>query len=359
MTNPRLENKSLDEQMPAEVELQSIGMSFTLGAGKNLSRTWQQELRTESESRFRSSVTRDSLEISFSPPILIDAQWPAMNMQLGGIKRVFSNGETTASVASIRGVAEGVVDFSGEAQKQICGLLISALIGTEMAKLAYNPMQDPKIVATLETLGDHFRRQPKQGVSDVEFRDFGSPHIDIKLAMKADFRHIEKGAGLSVRRGTTIDVLIVGHGNLATILASRTTAEKAAATNIDYVTISSDGLLVVVNDKPVAYLDALRINRGGTVTLEKCRLEGAVGQAEGMESLIRTVASAMQWPSDGRNQDAGRTMATNSSDMIAQIIPDIVRSQIEKTLTDGVKKLLVANRNVVPEIDLVEIMGTG
>ena len=356
MTNPKLENKSLDEQMPAEVELQSIGLSFTLGAGKNLSRTWQRELRTESESRFRSSVTRDSLEISFSPPILIDAQWPAMNMQLGGIKRVFSNGETTAALGSIRGVAEGLVDFSEDAKKEICALLISGLTGTDMARLAYNPMQDPKIVSTLETLAEHFRRQPKQGVSEIEFRDFGSPNIDIQLTMKTDFQHIEKGAGLSVRRGTTIDMLIVGHGNLATILASRTNAERAAATNIDYVTISSDGLLVVVNDKPVAYLDRLRIDLGGAVTLEKCRLEGAVGQAEGMESLIRTIASTLQWPASEPNRETGRTMAMNSTDMIAKIIPDIVRSQIEKTLTDGVKKLLHTYRNVLPELDLVEIM---
>lgn len=358
MTNPKLDDKSMDERMPAEVELQSIGMSFTLGAGKNLSRTWDRELRTESESRFRSSVTRDSLEINFSPPILIDAQWPAMNMQLGGIKRVFSTGETTASLGSIHGVTEGLIDFSESAQKEICALIISGIQGTTMAQLAYNPMQDPHIVSTLESIADNFRRQPQQGVSEIAYRDFGNPRIDVSLVLKTDFKHIEKGTGLTVRRGTTIDVQIAGDGNLATIMAAHSTAERATATNVKSVTITSDGLLVVVNEKPVAYLDCLRIDHGGAVTLEKLRLEGAVGQAEGMESLIRVIAAVREWTTSNASAETGRTMAMNSEDMLAKVVPDIVRNQIEKTLTDGVKKILQANRNVVPEIDVAKIMGT-
>jgi hypothetical protein len=358
MTNPKREEVSMDERMPAEVELRGIGLSFTLGAGKNLSRTWQRELRTESESRFRSAVTRDALEISFSPPILIDALWPAMNMQLGGIKREFSSGETKVFLASIRGVAEGLVDFSEDAKKEIASLVNSAVSGTAMERRGYNPMQDPQIVSTLENLADHFRQQPSQGVSNIEYRDFGSPKIDIQLCLETDFRHIEKNAGLSVRQGTTIDVLISGHGNLATMMASRTTAEKAAATNIDSVTISSDGLLVVVNDKPIAYLDRLRMDRGGVVTLEKMRLEGVAGQAEGMESVVRMVASAMNWVSGGAPIDGAMKMGANSRDVLATFVPDAVRVEIEKTLTQGVKEILLANRNAVPELDLVEIMGT-
>jgi len=358
MTNPKRDEVSMDDRLPAEVELRGIGLSFTLAAGKNLSRTWDRELRTESESRFRSAVTREALEINFSPPILIDAQWPAMNMQLGGIKREFATGETQVFLGSIHGVAEGLIDFSEKAKTEIGALIVAGVTGTAMERRGYNPMQDPRIVATLETLADHFRRQPKQGVSEIEFRDFGSPQIEVNLAMKKEFRHIEKSAGLLVRQGTTIDMIIAGRGNLANMIASRTVAERAAATNVDSVTISSNGLLVVVNDKPVAYLDRLRIDRGGAVTLEKMRLEGAVGQAEGMESVVRMVASAMKWVSGGTPVDASLTMGTNSRDILASFVPDAVREQIEKTLTQGVKQILVANRNVVPELDLVEIMGT-
>lgn len=358
MTNPKQDDVSMDDRFPAEVELRGIGLSFTLGAGKNLSRTWDRELRTESESRFRSAVTREALEITFRPPILIDAQWPAMNMQLGEIKREFATGETKVFLGSIHGVTEGLIDFSDSAKKEIGALINTAVSGTAMERRGYNPMQDPHIVATLETLADHFRRQPSQGVSDIEFSDFGSPQIEVNLVMKTDFRHIEKNAGLEVRQGTKIELLIAGHGNLAKMIASRTFAERAAATKIDTVTISSDGLLVVVNNKPVACLDRLRIDRGGAVTLEKMRLEGVVGQAEGMESVIRMVASAMKWVSSGASNDASMTMGTNSHDVLASFVPDVVRDQVEKTLTQGVKEILLANRNVVPELDLVEIMGT-
>jgi hypothetical protein len=355
MTNPKREEISMDDRMPAEVELRGIGLSFTLGAGKNLSRTWQRELRTESESRFRASVTRDSLEMTFSPPILIDAQWPAMNMQLGGVKRVFSTGQTTVFLGSIHGVAEGLVDFSEDAKKEINALITSGVSGTAMAQLGYNPMQDAQIISTLEAVTEHFRRQPKQGTSDVEYSDFGRVQIHAHLALKTDFRHVEKSAGLLVRRGTTIDVVISGRGNMATLLRTRTNAERAAAAEIESVTISSDGLLVILNEKPIAYLDRIRIDRGGTVTLEKVRLEGIAGEAEGMESLLRTVASAIEWTTSGTSVDAGTTVAANSRDALAIVVPEIVRGEIEKTLTEGTKQLLRGHRAVIPEVDLEEV----
>lgn len=355
MTSPKLDDISMDDRMPAEVELRGIGLSFTLGAGKNLSRTWQRELRTESESRFRSSVTRDSLEISFQPPILIDAQWPAMNMQLGGVKRVFSTGQTTVFLGSIHGVAEGLVDFSEDAKKEITALINSGVNGTAMAQLGYNPMQDAHIIATLEAVTDHFRRQPSKGKSDIEYSDFGRLQIHAHLAMKTDFRHVEKSAGLLVRRGTTIDVTMSGRGNMATLIATRTNAERAHAAEIESVTISSDGLLVILNEKPIAFLDQMRIDRGGAVTLEKIRLEGVVGEAAGIESLLRTIASTMNWATSGSSMDASTAMARNSRDALATVVPEIVRSEIEKTLTEGTKQLLRVHRAVIPEVDLEEV----
>ena len=300
-------------------------------------------------------MTRDSLEIGFSPPILIDAQWPAMNMQLGGVKRDFSTGQTTAFLGSIHGVAEGLIDFSNDAKKEVCALITSGVTGTAMEQTGYNPMQDAHIVSTLETLANHFRQEPQKSPSEVEYSDFGAPRVDMNMVMKTDFRHIEKNAGLAVRSGTTIDVSILGHGNLATMMASRTTAEKVNAAKIDSVTIASDGILVIVSDKPIAYLDRMRIDRGGAVTLEKLRLEGAAGEVAGIETLIRVMASAIQWTASGATLDDGMTMAMNSRDTQANVIPEVVRTQIEKTLTDGVKQLLKANRTVVPEVDIEEV----
>ena len=355
MTNPRRDEVSMDDRLPPEVELRGIGMSFTLGAGKNLSRTWQRELRTESESRFRSSVTRDSLEVNFSPPILIDAQWPAMNMQLGGVKHVFSTGQTTAFLGAIHGVTEGLIDFSEDAKKEVCALIRSGMQGTAMEQLGYNPMQDARIVSTLETLANNFNRQPKSGTSDIEYSDFGRLQIDVHLALKTDYRYVEKNAGLTVRQGTTIDVTIGGRGNMATLITTKTNAERADAAQIESVTIVSDGILVIVNEKPIAYLDRMRIDRGGAVTLEKLRLEGIVGQVEGMEALLRMATVALKWAESGASLEAGLAMAANSREALPTFVPDVVRTQIEKTLTEGTKKLLLANRSVIPEVDLEKV----
>jgi len=201
----------------------------------------------------------------------------------------------------------------------------------------------------------HFRQQPKQGTSDVEYSDFGRLQIDVHLAMKSDFRHVEKNAGLVVRQGTTIDVTIAGRGNMATLIATKTNAERADAAQVESVTIASDGLSVIVNDKSIAYLDRIRIDRGGAVAIEKLRLEGVVGQAEGMESLLRMATVALQWAASGASLEAGITMAANSREALPTLVPDVVRTQIEKTLTEGTKKLLQANRAVIPEVDLEKV----
>jgi hypothetical protein len=114
-------------------------------------------------------------------------------------------------------------------------------------------------------------------------------------------------------------------------------------------------MLVIVNEKPIAYLDRMRISRGGAVTLEKLRLEGAAGEAAGIETLIRAVAAAIYSSAGGANLDDGMTMAMNSPEAVAKVIPDIVRGQIEKTLTDGVKQILRANRSAIPEVDIEDV----
>jgi hypothetical protein len=353
MTNPVCDGVSIDDRVPTEVELGAIGLSFTLGAGKNLSRNWQRELRTESESRIRASVSREKLEIGFNPPLLIDAQWPAMNMQIGGVTLDFATSRTMVSIGSIHGVTEGLIDFSEDAKKEIGALITSGIAGTAMAQPGYNPMKDPCIISTLELIADNFRRQPSSGPGEVKTSDFGDPRIDVRLTTTGDQTFVEEGAGLSVPKGTVIEVSITGRGNLATIMASETTADKVTAAKIESLTITSNGIAVVVKEKSVAFLDRMRIDRGGAVTLESMRLEGVLGEAAGLESLIRVIAAALDLKSSGGRTDEHSTIVANS---LAKIVPGIVREKIEATLTSSVRQLVHANRSAIPEVDLGEIL---
>jgi len=88
--------------------------------------------------------------------------------------------------------------------------------------------------------------------------------------------------------------------------------------------------------------------------VEQLRLEGVLGEAAGMESVIRRVASAMQWVSGGASIDSAMTMATQSAHTLPKIVPEAVRIQIEKTMTEAVRQMLRTHRNVIPEVDLEE-----
>lgn len=355
MTNPRRDGASMVDRMPAEVTLQAIGLSFSLPAGKNLSQTWQRELRTQMESRLSVRVSRERLEMSFNPAILIDAQWPAMNMELGGASIEFSTAKISATLGSIYGVTEGLVDLSQTAKKEVCALIATGIAGTSMARPGYDPLTDRKIISTLEAIADNFRRLPSSGQTDVTTGDFGNPRINMTLAMAKKFEHLEDGAGLSIPEGTVIDIGILGQGNLASIAATRNLQDQAMAAKVNAVTMSSKGILVVVKDKPIAYLDQLRIARGGPVKLEKMRLAGIAGEVEGMESLFRVIGIAIATTQSGASIDSAIAIAARSPAAEAHVIPDLVRGKIEATLTRGVQQIIRAHKQTIPEMDLEEV----
>src|SRR5262245_38977552 len=136
---PDSTNKSLAESLPPWVEFREMALSFTLPKGKDLSRNANRALRTEFDSCICLRVQPDSLEITCTPPLLIDAQWPAKNLQFNGAAIRFAGALVEVFVCSIHGVGEGFVDVTAIAEKEIRDLLNTAIADTAMSRGGYDP----------------------------------------------------------------------------------------------------------------------------------------------------------------------------------------------------------------------------
>ena len=348
--------KELLGQLPPVVELRDIGLSFTLPRGKNLSRTWVRELRTELASRVRLRIAEDRLTLRCDPPIVVDALWPGKNMLFGGADVRFADARIEAWVSPIDGPGEGLLDFTEEAKKQIVELIATGLRGTKMASPGYDPMQDETALATLEAIADNFRKAPSSGSSDVSIADLGDPAAEATLALREPFVHEEGGTGLSVAPGGAIHVQIKGSGNLATIAAGTSNAERVRAANLQSITITSEALTVIHGGSPLVELLGIRVDRGGCVTLARMRLRGTLEEVSGLESLVRVVAGAVRFAGCDVPLDAGLALAVADPAAEAAVVPGLVKGKIEEVLADGVRRLVHEHAEVIPGLDLRDVL---
>ncbi|TKD06440.1 hypothetical protein E8A74_19680 [Polyangium fumosum] len=343
-------------QLPPGVELRDIGLSFTLPRGKNLSRTWTRALRTELASRVRLRIAQDRLTLRCDPPIVVDALWPAKNMLFGGADVHFSDARVEAWVSSIDGPGEGLLDFTGEAKKQIVEIFAAGLRGTKMAVPGYDPMQDETALATLEAIADNFRSAPSSGKSDVSIADLGDPAVEATLVLRAPFVHEQNGTGLSASAGGAIHVQIKGSGNVATIAAGASNAERVRAANLQSITITSEALSVVQSGSPLVELGCIRIDRGGAVTLSQLRLRGTLEEVAGLESLVRVVAGVVRFAGGEVALDAGLALAVQDPASEATLVPGLVRGKIEEVLAEGVRRLVHEHAEAIPGLDLRDVL---
>ncbi len=356
MGDPTTKGPALLGQLPGDVEVREIGLSFTLPRGKNLSRTWSRELRTQLESRVGLRIAPDRLMLRCDPPIVIDALWPAKNMLFGGADVRFEDARIEAWISAVDGPGEGLVDFTEKAKAEIVALIAAGLAGTKMARPGYDLLADEAALATLEAIADNFRKAPSSGSSDVSIGDFDDPAAEATFVLRVPFVHEQNGTGISVPAGGALHVRIAGTGNLACIAASGSTAARVRAANLQSITITSDVLTILHGGSPVVELCCIRIDRGGAVTLSRMRLRGSLEEVSGLESLVRVVAGAVRFAGREVPLDAGIPLAAAAPESQAEIVPGLVRAKIEAALADGVRRLVHEHAEAVPGLDLRDVL---
>lgn len=357
----RKDGESVDAQVPEQVSLQQLAVSFTLPAGKTLAGSWAHEVRTSSPTQVTLSVGRDGVTVNASPGIFIDAQWPAQNMRVHGAGRNFAQARTWADVFTVRGMGEGFVDLTGRARTEITGLIDRGIAGTKMAEKGYDPFKDEQVMQTLGAIKANFESLPDAGGGGeaVGAAELTRPSLSATLKMQSGFSQESGGAGVTIPAGGQFSADVVGAGNLAALLAARTPGQAAQAVPISAIHLRSDAIELTKGGDPVAKLEAIEIARGGQVTLQRFTLLGSGRTAAGFETLVRLLVGAAQAAQHGAPPALGVGLAAQRGDLEPRFVQGLSRELIEQGLTDAVRTLVTENRNAIPGLDLAAALGIG
>ncbi|MCA9516453.1 MAG: hypothetical protein KC635_16045 [Myxococcales bacterium] len=350
---------SVDESTPSQVRLENLSVSGRIPAGKTLQGSWQYSIRTMYATTVTISVSRNELRVTTSPTLDIDAQWPAQNMSIWSAGVNFGTGAPFANVHLIRGLGEGFIDMTDRARGSITGMLSGAIAGTAMARPGYDPFSDRDIMGTLARIKTNFENLPDAGGGggDVTAADASVTALSATLRMQAPFAQMQDGVGVSIPSGAAITANAQGAANLPRLQGARSAGEAAQAATIQSLGLSSDGITLEKDGKPIARLESLTLHRGGQVTLDRFTLLGSGATAAGFESLIRLIAAAAGAAQHGAPPELGVGIAAQRGDLDPQFVRGLSKSMVEEGLTKAARDMVTQNRNAIPGVDLAAALG--
>ncbi len=323
--------------LPSGLDLQSAGLSFRLPGGVALTADWNQ-LQTTAPTSVWITLTASSLTASFSPPLEVDAQWPASNVAWSGFTWDFAS----ASLTRV-GVESTQLGFSvtGTVRDAVAAFVQGIVTGSPLARPHYDPRTDTDLSGTLASLQEGFladQTQPAGDLTPAQVDGFGL-HATLQATTPftsgTDEGRVTLGAGATLG----LDARVVGTG--ATVLAS--------APSISSLHVTSSDLVVSAGGKPVARLRSLRIDRGGAVDVTDFEPLGTMAELGAGESLLRLFVAVVALQGGDR-----RALGAN---LQPELINGLTEAQLEQNLTAAVIALIHANHAAIPGLDLRTVLG--
>lgn len=324
------------DALPEDIDLQRAGISFQLPGPVDLTDDWNQ-LGTTAPTRTWVDVTRRELRVSFSPPLLLDAQWPLSNVAISGFTWDFVAGRMKKVDVSDTQFA---IPISGRVEGAIRTLAMGLVSGTPLGRPGYDPMTDPDVDGTLRKVQGNFRGTGSK--KPIRPEQVGGFALSATAQVK---RAIQVGAGggsLSIPAGGILEMSASVDGNGATI--------GKGVPNVQSLHLSSSGITLQRDGKPVALLRALSIARGGTVDVTDFEPLGTLATVGAGESLIRLlgVFAALQ---------GGDPRLAGNGDISPRATNRMAEEQMERGFTEVVQKLVREHHDVIPGVDLRTLLG--
>jgi hypothetical protein len=345
-----LRRDPIGPQIPAQVTPVAAGVSFDLPGGKELTGAWN-DLSTVNPTTVTLTVRTTGIDLSFSPALCIDAQWPVSDMDWSGLHYDF----VTASVTSIDLVSTQDAAFSGgqgTARSDITTFFVGLLAGSNMATAGYDPLADPDLPGTLARIRANFTAMPSSGgevgaadVSHVSLFGDATVHGPVSAGAGDGSVSIDGAVHVSAElRGTGAD------------LAQGATAGRSP--QIERLTLSGSSIIVHSGTDEVARLDTIVVAFGGQVSIERMTLLGRAAEMAGAESGVRLLGLLLVL-GEGTSSDRLALAGRDLPDLNAQLVPGISRALIEQALSRAVVQFIRQNSGLLPGLDLTEIFGTG
>jgi hypothetical protein len=320
--------------LPSGVDLKGASLSFDLPGDKALSSSTKVDVVTTDSTTVTLAVTASSLQVSFSPPILIKPLL-LQNMQWSGLNYNFATASTSVALTG------GMTSPESQARQTISESFLQLISGTPLAAPGYNPINDADLAGTLRQIKTNFDKTPSKGGEGVKAADVTNLVVAADVGLGAPIA----SGGLIISKGVHIAAKVRG--------SAASLGETGPI--VDSLTISGDSIIVQSDGVDVAQIHDLTVARGGAVTLGNVTLLGPAKELAQSEEGIKLLL-LIGLLSQGSYNDRP-ALASIDPDVRAEIVPGLTRLKIQDALTKAVRSLVVQNADAIPGYDLSTVFG--
>jgi hypothetical protein len=322
---------SVDDKVPSGVSLQQLRFGFMIAPNKTVG----EGLSTgKNGSKITIRVSRTKAEVTMSPGLEAGPFGAAGT--LDAVTLTFGTGTVHASAS---GALDGTIASDTEAW------VVNKLAGSGLEVAGYDPFADDLLENKLAKLGE--------GGSSTEGlnapTDLSEFNAGAEINLKDGFSELDdKKTGLVVAAGSHFSLWAQSAGSL-----------KSAGPDVKEMkslTVASNGITIQKEGAPVARIKKLRVDRGGTVTIEDIELLGEAKSAGDWESFLRLLAGAAKASNAGMPDDAA--IAHGAKEMAPALVKGLTKHEIEQKLTAAIGGLIRQNADTeIGGMKLSKIVG--
>lgn len=336
---------SVAESVPSQLELTRAGLHFALPAHAALTDDWNQ-VQTTARTGVWISCTSQALSVQFSPALEVDAQWPLSNVDIDGFSWDFTKGAVGS--VHLRNTQIGI-PIDGSVRSSVTQFVEGLLRGTPAGRAGYDPAADRDLAGTLGALRARLDRgggtaRSSSGVSAAQISGVG---LSAEAKLRTELRAGSGDNGVRLPAGATVSLGVALAGNGESI-------GRGGVPNVDRLDLSSSDLVLESGGKPIARLRSLTVRRGGVVDVTDFEPLGKLAEVGAGESLLRLFGALVAM----RASDAGTAQAiAQGADLRPGLVNGMAERQMEEALTTAVQGLVREHWNVIPGVDLRQVLG--
>ncbi|AUX19699.1 hypothetical protein SOCEGT47_001510 [Sorangium cellulosum] len=319
--------------LPPWIDLESVSLSLDLPARTTLKRVAVATLATSAATgatALRLTLAPALLRVAFEPYLVIDLPPPLGDMGLQQVEYDLRSGAMTPNVFYTGGLVRvGKEAAEDEARAFLRGLVTS----TPMAIPPYDPTTDPDLVLTV-----------RQVLSNLEAEGGGVAFRGASLSARATLREELAGAvgrdGFRIPAGATIVARVDVEGT--------TRAELEASPRVKRIQVDCSSVVLRKDGVDQADVRRFIVRRGGEITVEQVEPLGALGQAAGLESLVRLF---------GALATGGDAAALDPRRIEPSVVEGLVKEEIARALRPALVDWVQQNAEIVVGMDLRQVLG--
>lgn len=340
----RILRDPLASKIPPQIELKRTTVRFTIPGNKAITGDWNDVSTTDQTTVTLTVVPSAFLSFDFTPPFLIDVQYPWSDIAWSSVKYDFTTRSITARLWDLDSLS---ISALSDAESKIRSYFTSVIHGTPLDSPGYNPLSDPDLVSTLESLKRKFLTQPSSG-GNVAQSDVQNVALSFSVGFLRDIKASTDEGGITIPAGGSATIEVSFSGSPADI-------NNPNSRQIRSISIYSNDIILQSRGVDILRLKRINIHYGGRVFVSDYTALGDLRNAQGKESFLRFIG-LLAALSGGRTEDriALRDRAPNFD---PETVRRITVQQVNQALTSAVMQLLRQHHDAVPGFNLYKVFG--